>query len=747
MEWGKPEGAPKSKKPGLPLVGAFAYAMHPSTVVRWLAYDLKDGRPARQWREGDPPPVELFQYIQSGGLIEAHNASFERVIWEQVCHKRMGWPPVHPGQWRCSKAKASAYALPPALASVAKVLQLPGKDARGDALIKRLSIPQKMTPARTSEYFRLMCIGLPPDLAAARACMDADGQAMAAFGQYNLRDIEVEEDVSIRIPDLCPHELPLWQLDQTINSRGVAIDVAALHACADILKQVFELYDGELQRLTFGMVDRASETKKLTEFIARFGVHLDNMQEETVTAVLKNPALPYPVRRALEIRELVGLASVKKVFAMLHNACPDGRIRGLYNYYGARTGRPTGEGPQPTNLPNSGPDMYLCVCGEAFRVGLVSCPYCGLPRPPKPQEWGPEATESVIRLLLTRDLARIEHVVGSALAAISACLRGFFIAPPGRDLIVSDYNSIEAIVLAMLAGEQWRIDVFRTHGKIYEMSAAKISGVSFNDFMKHAGYTDEELSAPDWYKRKPAKPGSHHPLRKSIGKVAELASGFQGGSGSWVQFGADEFLTPEQIADGVKAWRAASPAIVEFWGGQRKKINGFWEPCLYGVEGSFIAAVQNPGASYTFRGLKFQYDRQTDVLTLTLLSGRDLHYHRPRLSPHSKFQGSQEITYEGNNTNPKNGPVGWIRMYTYGGRLTENIVQATARDIQQHGLRLLEAAGYNIVLHVYDEDVAEVPEGFGSVAEFEKIMMTLPDWAADWPIRASGGWRRKRYGK
>jgi len=164
---------------------------------------------------------------------------------------------------------------------------------------------------------------------------------------------------------------------------------------------------------------------------------------------------------------------------------------------------------------------------------------------------------------------------------------------------------------------------------------------------------------------------------------------------------------------------------------------------MYGVEGMFVSAILNPGHTYRFRG--FEFTMRGDAVYLRLLSGRYLTYHRPRLRPSDR--GGLAISYEGWNTNPKNGPVGWIRMDTWGGRLTENIVQAVARDVLRHAIVNLERAGYGVVLHVYDEIVAEVPEGWGSVEEFERIMGAMPPWCADWPIKAAGGWRGKRYRK
>lgn len=730
QSWDGPPGASGNKK-GLPVIGAAAYAEHPSTDVLCFAYDLKDGKGRRQWLPGMPNPQEMFDYLAAGGLIEAWNKGFEQWIWDKVCMRRYGWPPLPMEQVRCAQAKGRAYALPPSLGQAAQVLGLSQqKDKEGDRLIKKFSMPRKPTKADPRRRLRL-------------ADDPADGQLML---RYNLQDIVTEAHASAVIPDLEGEELDNWLMDQGINKRGVAVDVAALDNCIAIVQAAHGKYNAELQALTGGAVQAASELAKLQGWLGAYGVHMASLDEEAITEALASATLPPHCRRALELRALVGSAAVKKVFAMRNQATSHARLHDLFTYHGARTGRTTGSGPQPTNLPNSGPEVCKCgACGR-WSAPAAICPWCRVPQPPgrKPQEWNPAAVEDALACIATLDLAVVEHYFGDAMAAVSGCLRGLFVASPGHDLICSDYSAIEAVVLAMIAGEQWRIDLFRTHGKIYEMSAAKISGVPFEEFMRAAGYTDAELTAPDWYKRKPAAPtGKHHPLRKTIGKVAELASGYQGWIGAWKAFGAEEFMTEEEMKQAILAWRGASPAIVDFWGGQERRTHAGRVPELYGVEGMFVAAVLNPGTEYEFRGFRFVC--VDDVLYLTLLSGRRMAYHRPRLGYSDR--GGYSIRFEGYNTNPKNGPPGWQRMDTWGGRLTENIVQATARDIQWYGMRALEAAGYPIVLHVYDEDVAEVPHGFGSVEEFERIMSTMPPWAAGWPVKASGGWRRARYGK
>jgi DNA polymerase bacteriophage-type len=426
---------------------------------------------------------------------------------------------------------------------------------------------------------------------------------------------------------------------------------------------------------------------------------------------------------ALTIRAAIGSAAVKKTYAMRNQCGPDGRLHDLFSYHAARTGRATGNGPQPTNLPNSGPDVYQCRCGRHYGKTLPSCPWCGTPVLIGAEvEWNAAATEDALEVIATRSIAAVTYFFGEGLPIISACLRGLFISAPGHDLICSDYSSIEAVVLAEIAGESWRREVFQTHGRIYEISAAKITGIPFDEAVRHP--------------------------RRKLGKVAELASGYQGWIGGWKAFGADEFLSDEEIKQAILAWRAASPGIVELWGGQERN----WVPERYGCEGAAINAIQYPGVPYhvlqlngTYTGITFQ--AQYDVLYCRLPSGRCLTYHRPRLRESERRPGTLAISYEGQNTNPKNGPVGWIRMDTWGGRLVENIVQATARDILRRATIALEAAGYPVVLHVYDEIVSEVPEGFGSIEEFERIMGTMPEFAADWPVRAQGGWRGKRYRK
>ena len=705
--WGSPPGT--ANKRSISAVGAARYAEHHSTEVLCLKYDLKDGRGRRMWIPGMPDPQDLFDHIAAGGLIEAWNVGFERHIWEKVCVPRLGWPPIPRRQYRCAMAKSRAYGLPGSLSAAAAVTNsIEQKDKDGTRLLNKFSTPRN--PTKNDGRLRIR----PQD-------DPADAERLYAYCE---QDIVAEAVMSSGTPDLEGEELEYWLADQEINARGVQIDVASVRNCVAVIHATHNRYDHEMSVLTGGVVSAASEIERLKGWIGAQGLLMPSMDEEAVEAALKRDDLNPLARRALEIRSLVGSASVKKLFAMNLQVCADGRLRDLFSYHAARTGRATGNGPQPTNLPNHGPAVRHCgCCKRHYGLTKLLCPWCGADPTLNGTEveWNPQAVEDCLCAMNTRSLAIVELYFDEAMAALSGCLRGMFVAREGYDLIGSAYSAIEAVVLAELAGEGWRQDVFRTHGKIYEMSASKITGVPFEEFAEHRKRT-----------------GQHHPMRKKVGKLAELASGYQGWVGAWKAFGADEFFSDDEIKEAILAWRAASPSIVEFWGGQSRN----WKPELFGIEGCVVNAILHPGQTFQHRGIS--YVMIGDALICRLLSGRPLTYHRPRLTESSRRRGEWSISYEGWNTNPKNGRVGWIRMYTWGGRLVENIVQATARDLQRFAILNQEKAGYPIVLHVYDENVAEVPEGWGSVEEFERLMSLTPDWAAGWPVKAAGGWRGKR---
>lgn len=994
----KYKAPPNATKKGLPVIGAAKYAEHHSTEVLCCAYDLKDGKGKRLWTPNQPPPHDLFEYLANGGLLEAWNVSFERWIWTKVCQRRYGWPPVAMSQWRDAAAKSVAHALPKSLDPAGEVMNIVHKKLKdGWRLLTKFSMPRN--PTKNDPRRRIQ--------------LHEDPEDAKKLYQYNLQDIAAEAELSSLIPDLTPFELEFWQCDQAINFRGVQLDVKSIENAISVVEQAHEKYNRELQQITGGDVERASELAKLSSWMIKQGVDVCGLDADKVTQLLESD-LPDNVRRTLEIRELIGSAAVKKLYAMSNQVTESGRVHDLFIYHSARTGRAAGAGPQPQNLPNSGPMVNQCKCRRHYMKELAQCPWCGATDILGLVEWNLAAAEDAIETINTRSLECVEYFWGNAIDVISGSLRGMFIAAEGHDLICSDYSAIEAVVLAEVAGESWRQEVFRTHGRIYEASASKLTGKTLEFYLEHKKTT-----------------GMHHPDRK-LGKVAELAcfthdtqvltnrgyvaimdvqeddllwdgiewvkhqgvihkgkrevikldgvkmtpehpisikgfwmeaselvsskniltqalasgsenlptlermsfdqqraidlqdanahavnllhrlivicgldglkdvmsvlnrlqsqprlsglkhtkntdilyqivsidedletvchllsaavtilkirptlimegeelqyatpgeitkpnffrillqfpagirsflrwielivtevmnpeifdsfqeqitnlikekyqsynkefsnlrnvydivdaghrhrftiktdsghllvhnSGYGGWIGAWKAFGADKFFSDEEIKQALLAWRKASPAIVEFWGGQ---VRG-WHPEYYGLEGAAVQAVLYPGEKFECRG--FVFNVRGDTLYCRLLSGRYLTYHKPRLVPSQRRSDTLALSFEGWNSNPSFGAPGWIRIETYSGKLTENIVQAVSRDILAHAIVNLEKAGYPVVLHVHDEIVSEVPENFGSIAEFEKIMSTMPDWAAGWPVRASGGWRAKRYGK
>lgn len=748
--WEGPPGAPNGKK-GLKVIGAAAYAEHPSTAVLCLSYALPGWNRPKRWRPGMPPPQELFDWIAAGGRVEAHNVMFERLIWWHVCRRDHGWPELPPEQLSCSMATARVNSLPGALGDLGDVLQLAVRKNRdGKRVLDRYSVPRKPTLKDPRRWIS------PTDPGE-----EADAETLYSYCDD---DVRTEQHASAAMPPMTPAEREFWLVDQEINWRGLAVDRPAVRDCIAVLQQCLAQYSAELRAITGGI--EPTQLEKLKGWLAGHHVYVNSLDADGVEAALDRipphpPGGIYAPRRVLEIRALTGSASVKKLFAMENTASRDNRIRNLIVHHGARTGRPTGEGAQPLNMPRSGPKLATCKpCGKPYRHDHSACPWCNAPADPKAhRSWKPSMVEPVLEIMKARSLELIEWYFGDALACIGGCSRGMFVAGDGYELIASDYSAIEAVVTAELAGEQWRIDAFKAKTDIYLASGERITGTTLAEYM---AYYDAH--------------GEHHPDRQHIGKVAELGLGFGGWITAWRQFDDSDRFSDAQVKELIKAWRAASPHIVELWGGQWRgpPWNGYAE--RFGFEGAAIDAIQYPDSDVrprmrqfhedgTMGGWRnfgpdvvFRYDTARDALLVTLPSGRKLTYHEPRLEPSTReyaSPGELSLTYMTWNSNPKYGYLGWVRMNTYGGRLTENIVQATAHCLLRFAILGLRAAGFPTVLHVYDEIVVEVPRQPAPppgqpdpwILAVERIMSTVPPWAEGWPVRASGGWRGRRYRK
>ncbi len=697
-------------KTGIGITGAWTYSRHPSTEVISLAYDLKDGQGPRLWIPGQPNPTDLFNHIVRGGIVSAFNSMFEYCVWRNVCAARMGWPDFPLEQFRDTQAKGMAFSLPAALEKAAEAIQADvKKNKEGKALIKLFSVPRTPTKADPSLRRRVtadVTFKVKDETGVTRD--EHCTERAHRFYQYNIDDIRAEDAIGARVPDLSPEELELWILDQNINVRGCKVDREALDAFNALIPQFEKKYNAELSAVSGGRVNGAKESVAMARFITELGYPCKSVAKDQLEAMLADDELPELARTILTLRQRLAQSSVAKIPTIIHGLDTDNRARGMFAYYGAHTGRFAGRGAQPQNFPASGPNVWSCPeCGMVYGRSDVAC--CGARGALPVAEWTPHAVECVIHIAKNRDLDLLEQYYPDPFAAISGCLRGLFMAEVGHDLIDSDYSAIEAVVLACLAGEQWRIDLFNGHGMIYEMSASKITGIPFEDFIRHKEDT-----------------GEHHPLRKKVGKVCELALGYMGGVGAMKAFGAEKFMTEAEMETTKKKWRAESPEIVNF---------------AYGLERCAVNAVKNPGVYFDYR--RIRYVAHDNKLFCILPSGRAITYHRPVVSPKMMPWGKMKdsLSYMGWKNN------NWVRIDTHGGKLSENTTQAVARDVFTFAMVNLERAGYPIVLHTHDQITCEIPQGFGSIEEFEKIMSQRPAWCADWPIRAAGGWRGKRYRK
>lgn len=720
---GKVKGVGPQGKGGPPVVGTPVYFEHPSADVLSAAYDLRDGKGPRLWVPGAPNPLELFEHVERGGLIEAWNATFEFWAWNMVCHRRYGWPQLAIEQCRCVMAKSRRYSLPGSLDAAAAVLGTARKDKAGGLLINRLT-----RPVNTTKYRRTN-----------RRTPATDWDDFKAFYDYNLQDVVAEDEASARIPDMTPYELETWLADQRINARGVQVDTEALDAALDLLGQVETRYAAELSSVTGGAVNSASEVAAFVEWLSGQGVITPDLQKKTVSELLGRD-LKNDARRALEIREILGSANVKKLRSIKLQTSSDGRLRNQYMCWGAdRTGRWAAGGVQLQNITAKGPRTIYCSgCGKYSGAAVehpTTCPRCLAAQIKVDAGWPIEAVEHAIDDIKTRSLGHVESIWGNPIDVLCGCLRGMFVAAPGCKLVCCDFSAIEAVVAACVSRCDWRIKVFETPGEcIYTKSASKITGTPL-----------------EVYKRYRAEHNEHHEDRKKIGKIAELASGYGGWVGAWKNFGADKYFSDDEIKQHVLKWRDESPEIVNMWGGQYVWCGpGKWDyrPELHGLEGAAILAIQNPGTAYTY--IDITYYVSDDVLHCVLPSGRHLYYHRPRLQdvPDKLNRGpAVQLTFEGYNSNPLKGSVGWIRIDTYGGKLFENVVQATAGDIQSEAIKRLEVAGYPVVMHTHDEATCEVPDDPAySVEAMRAIMEQRPAWAQAYPIRAAG-WEHRRYQK
>ena len=617
--------------------GVYAYTFAPDFEILLFAYAYdNDEVQTIDLASGEQLPSEVLLDIKDDSVIKtAFNAQFERTCLAAYIKK-----PLNSVGWQCTAVQSAMLGLPLSLDGVAQVLGLEQQKMReGKDLIRYFSIPCKPTATNGNRTRNL------PNHAS---------EKWQLFKDYCKRDVEVERDIRAKIAKypISQKEQELYILDQQINDRGVLIDknlVEQAIACDKLNKdETFE----QAQILT-GLANPNS-VAQLKEWLLTNGVSVESLSKKVVADLAKES--DGEVEQLLNLRLQLAKTSIKKYEAMERAVCPDERVRGLLQFYGAnRTGRWAGRLVQVQNLPQNH-ERDLTLARDLLKKGHFD---------------------------------ELELLFESVPNLLSELIRTAFIPKPNHRFMVADFSAIEARVIAWLAGEKWRMDVFATHGKIYEASASQMFKVPIEEITK----------------------GS--PLRQK-GKISELALGYGGSVGALTAMGALEMgVQADELQTLVTSWRNANPNITKLW----------WD-----IDKAAIKSVKDK-TSQTVG--KINIEMKSGILFITLPSGRKLSYIKPRIEI-NKF-GREGITYEGIAESKR-----WSRIDTYGPKLVENIVQATARDLLAEAMIRLANESYEIVMHVHDEIIVEVPMEFGSLKDVCDVMAIAPIWADTLPLRADG---------
>lgn len=617
--------------------GVYKYSSSPHFEILLIAYSVDDEETVCiDVANGEEPPKEFMEMLLDDTVTKtAFNANFER-----ICFSNYYQHSFRPEAWKCTAVQAAMLALPFSLEGVGAVLGLDKqKMTEGKELIKYFCSPCKATKSNGGRTRNL-----PKDAP----------EKWRQFKTYCIRDVDVEKQIRQRLAKfpIPEREQEIYCLDQRINDRGIMVDRNLVNhavACDLLYKETATARAYELTGL-----ENPNSVSQLKLWLKEKGLEVDSLAKDTVKDL--SMKAEGDVQEVLKLRLATSKTSVKKYEAIDRSVCAENRVHGLLQFYGAnRTGRWAGRLVQIHNLPqNHLPDLELA------------------------------------RALVSEGrYEEVELFYDSTPNVLSELIRTAFVAKPGCRFIISDYSAIEARVLAWLAGEEWRLQVFETHGKIYEASASARFHVPIEEITKTS------------------------PLRQK-GKISELALGYGGAVGALTSMGALKMgLTEEELPGLVSTWRSANPHITAFW---------------WAIDEAAITAVRDKKPSKVGR-VSFEY--KSGILFVTLPSGRKLSYVKPRMML-NKF-GREGLTYEGIGESKK-----WMRLETYGPKLVENIVQAASRDILAEAMLRLEKEGFDIVCHVHDEVVLEVPDGKSSVEEVNEIMAVNPVWTEGLPLKAAG---------
>lgn len=618
--------------------GVYRYAESPDFEVLLFGYSIDGGAVSVvDLASGEKIPPHILSALEDETVIKcAFNANFERICLSRLLGYETGRY-LSPVSWHCTMVWSAYMGLPLSLQGCGAVLRLDR---------------QKLTEGK--ELIRYFCVPCQPTKANGGRTRNLPGDApekWARFKIYNARDVETEAEIQQKLSRF-PVPEEIWDeycIDQKINDTGVALDMTLVReAIAMDGVSGHELSDA-MKSLT--ALENPNSVSQMKTWLAANGLHTDTLGKKTVAELLKTA--PERLREVLLLRQQLAKSSVKKYQAMENAVCSDGRARGMFQFYGAnRTGRWAGRLIQMQNLPQN----HLSDLSQART------------------------------LVRTGNREAVKLLYEDIPDTLSQLIRTAFVAPEGKKFIVADFSAIEARVIAWMAGETWRQQVFADGNDIYCASASQMFGVPVE---KH---------------------GINGHLRQK-GKIAELALGYGGAVGALKAMGAlDMGLSEEELPPLVQAWRNANPNIVNLW---------------WAVDSAATEAVQRRTSAKT-HGIRFTY--RSGMLLITLPSGRNLTYIKPKIGTNSF--GSPCVTYEGIGGTKK-----WERLESYGPKFVENIVQATARDILCYAMKTLRHT--DIVMHIHDEIVIEADPQMSLQAVCGQMGRT-PPWAPGLLLRADG---------
>ncbi len=632
--------------------GAQKYIASPDFEILLFAYSL-NGAPSVccDIAQGELLPDWVLDALCDPQCLKhAYNAAFE---WG--CLSKFMGRQLPPEQWRCTMFHGLYAGYPAGLDAAGRALGLPEdkrKLSTGKALIRYFCVP--CTPTKSNGGRR-------------RNLPNHDPARWELFKEYNAQDVTTEMEIErrlslITVPDWLQRQ---WETDLLINARGVAVDMEMVNGALEIGATVRERLTQEAVRISG--LSNPNSVQQLSAWLEQeTGEEVTDLRKDTVAKMIAQAPDNPEVQRMLEIRQELGKTSTKKYDAIEQAVCPDGRVRGLLQFYGAnRTGRWAGRLVQVQNLPRT----YT------------------------------QPLELARNLVKQRKLDNLRLIYGSVPDTLSQLIRTAFVASGGNVLIDADFSAIEARVISWLAGEQWRLDVFKTHGKIYEASASQMFGVPIERIKK----------------------GNPEYALRQKGKVAELALGYQGGAGALINMGALDMGIPEDdLPDIVQRWRDTNKRICDLW---------------YKMNSAAVEAIStgcSVGVGRLLVSCEYDAAHEVEYLTVLLPSGRKLYYNSPQIGENK--WGGPSISYMGMDQTTKK----WKRIETYGGKLVENCVQAVTRDCLAQAIENLEKEGLPVVFHIHDEVVIDCRADTATLDDVVNIMSRPIPWAPGLPLNADG---------